>query len=607
MRGSRWLIAGCMGLIAFGSMRSMAAPRVTATAVLPPEIPWNGRSKQFAVLPGDPWMTPSEASGLAQTPRYDETVAWLRRLCDVSPQLEMLSIGRTPEGRDIWMVVATQAGDFTPAALHATGKPILLAQAGIHAGEIDGKDAGLMLLRDLTVTGRHRALLERAHFLFVPILNADGHERFSAYGRINQRGPSECGWRTTARNLNLNRDYSKLEAPETRAIVQVLNQWKPDLYLDLHVTDGSDYQYDITWGYNGAKAHSPAIAAWFERTLDPALLKALRDHDHIPGPLVFLVEPTDPARGNLGWTAGPRFSTGYGDVRHLPTLLVENHSLKPYRQRVLGTYVLLAATLRTLGESASSLRTAVQSDQKRRPRTVALEWRVSRKRAPQVKEFLGIESRLVSSAVSGGRYLQYTGKPVTLRIPFPVSDEDSITAERPRAYWVPAAWSDIIAKLELHGIAIERIGAAQTVDVEMDRVVRYELAREPFEGRVPVQATFETERQRRKFAAGSARVPADQPLGDLAVALLDPRSPDSFFAWGFFPEVLQATEYVESYVLEPMADRMLADSFDLRAEFQRALRADSTFAADPAARQRWFYERSPYFDAEFRLIPVARE
>ncbi len=607
MRVSRWWIAGCLGLIAGGPATSPAAPQIAASGILPPEIPWDGRSKEFIAHPGDLWMTPAEASGLTQTPRYDETVAWLRRLCDAAPELEMISIGRTSEGRDIWMVVATRAGAFTPEALRATGLPILLAQAGIHAGEIDGKDAGLMLLRDLTVSGRRRQLLERAHFLFVPMLNADGHERFSPFGRVNQRGPSQCGWRTTARNLNLNRDYTKLDAPETRAIVQVLNAWQPDLYFDLHVTDGSDYQYDITWGYSTPKGHSPAITAWFEKTLDPKLAASLRDHGHIPGPLVFLVDATDPSKGNLGWTAGPRFSNGYGDVRHLPTVLVENHSLKPYRQRVLGTYVLLASALHTLGESTNSLRAAVKKDSARRPRVVPLEWRVSKRRAPEVKEFLGIESRLASSAVSGGRYPQYTGKPVTLRIPFLISDEDSITTERPRAYWVPAAWSDIIARLELHGIAMERIGSAREVDVECDRVARFELARAPFEGRVPVKATFTTERRRRAFPAGSVRVSTDQPLGNLAVALLDPRSPDSFFAWGFFPEVLQATEYVESYIIEPMADKMLAESLELRQEFQRALRADSTFAGDVEARQKWFYERTRYFDAEWRVIPVARE
>ena len=607
MHASRWWIAGCLGLIASAPARSPAAPHLATSAILPPEIPWDGRSKEFIAAAGDRWVTPAEASGLSQTPRYDATIAWLRRLCDAAPELEMLSIGRTAEGRDIWMVVATLAGGFTPEALRQTGQPILLAQAGIHAGEIDGKDAGMMLLRDLTVTGRKRDLLERAHFLFVPILNADGHERFSPHARINQRGPSECGWRTTARNLNLNRDYTKLEAPETRAIVSALNTWQPDLYLDLHVTDGADYQYDITWGYNGAKAHSPAIVKWFEESLDPKLAQALTKHGHIPGPLVFLLDNADPTRGNQVWNALPRFSNGYGDVRHLPTVLVENHSLKPYRQRVLGTYVLLESTLRTLGENAGALRAAVASDRARRPGTVPLEWRVSRRQAAPVKEFLGIESRLVSSAASGSRYPEYTGKRVTLRIPFLVTDDDSITAERPKAYWVPAAWPEIIAKLELHGIEMQRISSARELEVDVDRATKPELAREPFEGRVRVTATFVTERRKRSFPVGSVRVPTDQPLGDLAVILLDPRSPDSFFAWGFFPEVLQATEYVEDYILEPMADRMLAESFDLRSEFQKALRSDSILAGDPVARRQWLYERSPYFDAEWRVVPIARE
>src|SRR5690606_2632917 len=151
-------------------------------------------------------------------------------------QLKMLSIGKSVQGRDIWLVVASREGAHTPAELQKNGRPTLLVQAGIHAGDIDGKDAGLMLLRDMTVGGTKTALLEHANLLFIPILNVDGHERRSPYGRINQRGPENMGWRANARNLNLNRDYAKLDTPEIRAVVNVINTWQPDLYFDIHVT-----------------------------------------------------------------------------------------------------------------------------------------------------------------------------------------------------------------------------------------------------------------------------------------------------------------------------------------------------------------------------------
>ncbi len=190
-------------------------PAAASEPILPPLPEWNGKSKALVVAQDDPWITPAERGELKTSPTYDETMAWLQKLVAAAPErLRMLSLGKSPEGRDIWMVMATTEKAFTPEALRKGGKPIVLAQAGIHAGEIDGKDAGMMLLRDLTVRGTKRELLEGANFLFVPIFNVDGHERRSRFSRVNQRGPEVMGWRTTSRNLNLNRDYAKADALE---------------------------------------------------------------------------------------------------------------------------------------------------------------------------------------------------------------------------------------------------------------------------------------------------------------------------------------------------------------------------------------------------------
>ncbi len=577
-----------------------------AKPVLPPAIPWNGASRSVCVSPEDRWATPCERSGLTQTPRYDETVAWLERLAAAAPELRLASLGKSPEGRDIWMVIASRSRAFTPESLRATGKPILLAQAGIHAGEIDGKDAGMMLLRDMTVRGTKRSLLDGASFLFVPIFNVDGHERFSAYARINQRGPTEMGWRTTARNLNLNRDYGKLDTPEMRTLVQALRAYDPDLYADIHVTDGADYQYDVTWGYNGTHANSPAIAAWMDRHLSPVLERDLRAMGHVPGPLIFLQNDRDASQGIVGWTASARFSQGYGDLRHIPSFLVENHSLKPYDQRVLGTYVLLASALRALAEDGAELRKAIESDRARRPAAVPLDWKVPEGDVPRF-EFLGIESRVVPSAVSGGERVEWTGKPVTLQVPYPRATEPARTATRPKAYWISSVFKEVIERLAAHGVEMERLAKAREVDVETYRIIDPKVAPNPSEGHFPVTGTVKRERRRVVFPPGSARVSTDQPLGDLAVVLLEPESPDSFFHWGFFPEILEQTEYADGYALESLAQEMLAADPALREEFERKLREDSAFAADSAGRLQWFYRRSPYFDERFRLYPVARE
>lgn len=580
--------------------------RIAPESLLPPSPTWHGKSAVHVVPPDDPWVTPFEASGLRRTPRYDETVDWLERLADAAPEVQLLSLGKSPEGRDIWMVVASADLAFSPEAMRRSGKPTLLVQAGIHAGEIDGKDAGLMLLRDLTVRGTQNELLQRVNLLFIPILNVDGHERFGPYSRINQRGPEELGWRTTARNLNLNRDYTKLDTPEMQHLVRALNTWEPDLYLDVHVTDGADYQYDITWGANGG-AYSPEIGTWLNDELGRQLEKDLRDMGHIPGPLIFAVDERDISRGIVFWTASPRFSNGYGDARHLPTVLVENHSLKSYDQRVLGTYVLLESTLRTLARRGEALRRAIAADRARRAKQVPLDWIIGGAEPPTI-EFLGIESHLTPSSTSGGLRLEWTGKPMRQRIPYLQRTEPVQVTTRPAAYWVPAAWSEIIERLIMHGVEVEILAEARTVDVEMYRFEDWKLETDVFEGHVRVTPGSKSlERQQMVWMPGSARISTDQPLGELLMLLLEPDSPDSFFQWGFFLEVLQRTEYAEAYVLETLASRMLGEDPELGAEFQRKLLDDSEFASSASERLDWFYQRSPFFDKRWCLYPIARE
>ncbi|NNF67491.1 MAG: M14 family metallopeptidase [Gammaproteobacteria bacterium] len=589
----------------------IAAPgAVTASDykdLLPPLQNWQAGSLNLIVAQDDPWITPAERSGLTTTPRYDETVSWLKKLVRAAPELQMISIGRSDQGRDIWMIIASDNGAATAKKL-PRNNPIMLVQAGIHSGEIDGKDAGMMLLRDMTVAAKRRELLENASLLFIPMINVDGHERFSAYGRINQRGPAEMGWRSNRRNLNLNRDYTKLETPGVRAVVKVINDWRPDLYIDVHVTDGIDYQYDVTWGYNGSHAWSPNIAGWLAGPLELATRKDLTARGHKPGPLIFSKNYVDYNAGISSWTASPRYSSGYGDVRHLPTVLIENHSLKPYIQRVLGTYVLLESMLDTLGQHGKALRKAIAADRKLQRNTVVLDWVEGASLFPEFMLLDGVSFSREYSAISGAEVVRWNGVAKEQSVAIIANDKPGITIKRPQRYYIPAEWSDIADKLRLHGIAVGKEKKSRKIDVQYYRLPEAKIADgvNPFEGRTRIEpGTVQREVSEMQIIPGDYYVETDQPLGTLATILLEPQSPDSLFQWGYFLEIMNRTEYFESYIIEPVAQRMMQDDPELAKKFQARLAADAAFAADPHARLHWFYEQTPFHDEEYRRYPIA--
>ncbi|MXO67055.1 M14 family metallopeptidase [Altericroceibacterium endophyticum] len=575
-------------------------------APLPPAVAWSGASEALIAKPGDPWITPAEQSGMVATATYDEMKAYLTRLADASPLINLVTIGKTALGRDLVAVIATrQTGVTGPADLDDT-VPTVLAQAGIHPGESDGTDAGMMLLRDIALRGK-ADLLDDVNFVFVPIFNVDGHERASRFSRPNQRGPVEQGWRTTAQNINLNRDYIKADAPAMQAMLRLIDTLDPALYLDLHVSDGVDFAYDITFGFQEQDySYSPQLNAWLHGTFRKEMDDALTSQGHIPGPLVLAVDDRHPEEGLYLPGFPPRFSHSYGDLRHIPAVLVEDHALKPYRQRVLGDYVLLQQSLRSIAEHWDTLKPAIEEDRKPKDEMV-LTWE-DKAEPVRMVPFRQMEAVHYDSDISGTEEIRYLGK-VAPETPYPLfGSNPGVTIDLPEAYWVSVAYPEVIKRLREQGVEMEVLEEPRTVDLDMIRISDPEVSDMPLGNRIRVSAGgYHHETLSRTFMPGSVRVPTDQPLGQLAAMMLELQADDSLFQWGFFMSILTRTSYIEGYVVEPMAREMMERDPALKAEFEAKLAEDAEFAADPDARLNWFYERSPYYDSEYLLYPVGRE
>lgn len=592
--------------IAFTAFCSIPFSTLFAQEIMPPTIPWSGKSLELIVDNSNKWVTPAETSGLTESPDYATTMKWLEEVSQASSYVSIARIGTSEQGRLIQLVIVSKDQDFSAEELSTSKKPLILIQAGIHAGEIDGKDAGMMLLRDIAFGGKS-ALLDQANLLFVPILNVDGHERSSEFGRVNQRGPKEMGWRTNAQNLNLNRDYTKMETAGVQAMVKVINTYDPDLYIDIHVTDGADYQYDITYDFVAPGGYSPGIFDWMKTYFKPEINQALSSNGHIPGPLLFAANDEDFKDGNIAFSFSPRFSNSYGDIRHLPTILIENHSLKPFKQRVLGTYIFLEQSIISVSDHFEELQEAIASDKNKLREELPVRFGFSESRADSIK-FLGIESEKVKSPITGAAYVVWKGQPVIQTIPNILMDKPEVSVKLPKAYWIPAEWPQLIEKIKAHGIKFEVFKEAKELTVEQDFIRNYKLSNQPSEGRIRFQE-FQIEPINRTviYQPGSIRISIAQPLGELVAILMEPESVDSYFQWGYFHSILSQTEYMETYIMEPLIAKMLAEDGDLKNRYDEKLKAEPEFANSARSIYRWFYEQTPYFDQQWKVIPVGKE
>jgi len=560
------------------------------------------------------WVTDFERSGGLKTPRYAGTMAYCRRLEAASPWIHVTSFGVSPQGRPLPLVILARDRAFDPAAVRRTGRAVILIQSGIHAGEIDGKDASLMLMRDIAVTKQLPRLLDSTVLLFVPIFNVDGHERFGPFNRINQNGPEEMGWRTTAQNLNLNRDYMKCETPEMQAMLRLFNAWLPDLYVDCHVTDGIDFQYDITYAVEPPPYLDRGVSDWVRETLLAEALPAVEKSGHKIFAYVFPREDRDLSKGLNAGASTPRFSTGFAALQNRPAVLIETHMLKPYKVRVEGTYQFLKGMISAVNRRPSLLRAAVQQAD----RAVVLagsaydpgRWfplafglgTISDRRVL----FLGVKEVRDISPLSGGERLQYTKDTVSLWVPLydRVTVTDSATI--PPAYVIPPEWTFVPEKLRRHAVALERLTRETTLEVDSYTFSDVRFSGRPFEGRHMVTFALSPTHERRVYPAGSIVVRTAQRAGRIVMNLLEPKGPDSFAAWGFFDAIFEQKEYAEPYVMEQAGAKLLAEDSVLAGEYSARVNADTAFARNPGARLNWLYQHSQWRDRLQNVYPVGR-
>jgi Zinc carboxypeptidase len=573
----------------------------------------------------------AEESEFRQTGRIEEVERLCHQFAAAWPEaVRSIEYGRSVEGRPLRALIVSRSGALTPEQIRARHIPVLMLQAGIHPGESDGKDAGFIALRELLGKGVFPQMLDRIAILFVPAFNTDGHERTGRWNRPNQNGPEETGWRTTAQNLNLNRDYTKADAPEMRAMLRLIDTWDPLVCADLHVTDGADFEPDVSIQVEPINQGDPELRA-SGLQLREGLIAKLTELGSIP--LDFypdLAKTDDPSSGFALTVYSPRFSTGYFPQRNRFTVLVETHSWKAYALRVRTTVNTIVALVELVGaHGVEWLKLCKEADataERLGGTDVTLDyvtrWREPGKAGAAISERDDADARLIDfrgyaytrteSAISGGLVTVYDPKtPQIWRVPMRDTVKPLLVVRAPGAgYVVPVSFAaEIAPRLEAHGIRFTLIQQRRdAVMAAMFRAQRVAFGATPFEGRMRVQleGTWGAQPVSVNIEAGALFVPIAQPLARLVTALLEPRAPDSFAAWGFFNACFEQKEQMEPYVAEQVAAGMLAADADLRAQFNAKLQADVEFARSPSDRLEFFLRRHTSWDERYNLYPVLR-
>lgn len=484
--------------------------------------------------------TRPERTTFQETSSHADVLQFLDSLSRVTTDVRAGTLALSPEGRRVPYVLAARPLPFSPAEAHRTGKPIVYVQANIHGGEVEGKEASQMLLRDLT-RGRLRPLLDSLILIVVPIFNADGNERFGPgdKNRPGQNGPSIVGQNTNGQGLNLNRDYVKLEAPETRGAVQLIKLWDPDVLIDLHTTNGSYHGYVLTYS-PGLNPNSNPATDYVRGRLLPAVRDRIERRHRQRTFWYGNFRSQDPDSLVLGWETydgRPRFGTNWMALRGRLGILSEGYSNADFRTRILATYNFVHEVLSLVAEQRITIKSLVLASEAQRPDSIAIRSAL----APPTQQVVVAEITRPAGEGNGGfAKRQRTGVYRSVRMPVFDRFQAGRTEAMPAAYLVPPRLRNIVELLRAQGIGVDSLTSESRLEAEefaIDSLTVGPL----FEGHrtVQVEGRWISRSGDTLTGPGWYTVSTRQPLGVLAAYLLEPASEDGVVTWNLLDRELQ--------------------------------------------------------------------
>jgi dipeptidyl aminopeptidase/acylaminoacyl peptidase len=480
------------------------------------------------IIRAQPPRTVAETSEYKATSRHADVTAFCEQLAKESKLVRLGELGTSHEGRKLPLVIIADPPVSNPAEAKKNGKLIVFAMGNIHAGEVDGKEALLMLARDIA-TAKDHALLKDLVLVFAPIFNADGNEKMAKTNRSYQPGPEEVGVRQNAQGLDLNRDFVKLESPEVRALVRFLNQWDPAVLIDCHTTNGSFHRYTMTYEGPRVPAGDPKLIAHVRDDMLPDITKRLKKETSYES---YFYGNFSPDRSQ--WrteTPAPRYGTYYVGLRNRIGILAESYAYAPFKDRIRASYGFVKDICDYTAENKDKVKKLL--DEARKPPKagdkLAMRWQSAPVGRPH--QLLGY----VEETKDGKRVR--TDTPKTYEVQYMGGTETTLAVALPDAYLFPASYTKITELLQRHGITVEEL--REDIELEVEAYQISKIGPNPSIGFMKHRLVLFDATQRkesRRMPAGTILVRTNQRLGALAAFLLEAQALDGLAAWNFFSD-----------------------------------------------------------------------
>ncbi len=549
-------------------------------------------------------QTPFERNNNSTT-RYEDCISFYRQLEKKSKLVKVIEAGSTDVSYPLHTVLLSSNKQFTPAQCRKAGKAVLLINNGIHPGEPDGIDAAMLFARELVMDPAKQKLLDHVCIVIIPIYNVSGSLMRNSTTRVNQNGPDEYGFRGTAQNLDLNRDFIKVDSRITESFIHIFKEWDPDLFVETHTTDGADYPYLMTLISSQRHKLQVELGNFMYKKFHPAFLQNLRSAGLETSPYI----EGDPQDGIRDFMDSPRYSSGYAATHHCMAYLTESHMLKPYSARVNAHRLCMHQFTVVLASQKDELLKARREAKSaaRELKSMDLKWELDTNRVDKLM-FSGYTMEMKQSPYTGASYRSYDRQnPYVKAVPYYNAGKAVLTVSKPVAYLIPAAYDEVIQRLKWNGVQMQRLEKDSLIKATFYKITDFKSPSQPYEGHyVHSGVQVEKLQKKRMYFKGDYIIYSDQEGIRFLMETIEPQAPDSYFAWNFFDGILQRKEYFSDYLFVEKIPEIFSDKPGLQEAFENKKRQDEQFAKNPQAQLEYIYSASRYAEPEYRIYPVGR-